>query len=437
MKKRLGFKNITDYKKNFEVNKKKINLLVFPSNNDVSLEICNSLKYSHHVNLIKLDSEDLLDSAQYDSKSSNKWECIFSKLKDFVDAQEIDLIFFTTHKIKEQIYKHDFLKPYILNNDVSSLENIYKIRKFFEMIKPTKWAPKLIKKNFPKDDGQGITALTCDGRSFLVKDEVDANALLSTYGFDNIVFTEFLYKDRIYIDCFTDKDNDLIWIGSRQNERTSSGKVCSVTLKREFKEIANILNKSFPLRGYWSFSIKRDQANDFKICSLTTILSPKLSLYRAQGVNIPLMIIQDYLNRKQTTIQKKFVKSINFSYQAKSSLNYYFDKVFVDMDGTLIIDGKVCPIVIAFIYQMIQENKKIILITRHKTSPATTLEKMSISKSLFDEIIHIQDGSLKSSYVTNQSIFIDNEFPERRNVSDFKKIPVLDVDMLELFITFR
>jgi hypothetical protein len=83
---------------------------------------------------------------------------------------------------------------------------------------------------------------------------------------------------------------------------------------------------------------------------------------------------------------------------------------------------------------MRKEGKRIILITRHEHDCAETLDKACIATRLFDDVVHITDGSPKSDHIGDRAIFIDNHFPERLAVSRKLGIPVFDVDMLEFFV---
>ena len=70
---------------------------------------------------------------------------------------------------------------------------------------------------------------------------------------------------------------------------------------------------------------------------------------------------------------------------------YQYDCVYIDLDDTLIVDGKVNYEIIAFLYKCINEGKKVILLTRHSVNPLDTLEKYHIY-NFFDQIIHLDNN---------------------------------------------
>ena len=111
-----------------------------------------------------------------------------------------------------------------------------------------------------------------------------------------------------------------------------------------------------------------------------------------------------------------------------------FKTAYVDLDDTLILNGQVSLQVIKFIYQCINQNRKVVLITRHQHDLVETLSKYHLS-NLFDHIIHITQGASKSDLITERdAIFIDDSFSERLDVALNCEIPTFDGSMLEVLI---
>ena len=94
--------------------------------------------------------------------------------------------------------------------------------------------------------------------------------------------------------------------------------------------------------------------------------------------------------------------------------------------------------VIRYLYQLVNDNKNIYLLTRHKDDIYNSLDKYRISKYIFTEIINIDQDKLKSDYIIkDKSIFIDDSFRERIEVYEKLKIPVFDIDMVESLVDWR
>ena len=92
-----------------------------------------------------------------------------------------------------------------------------------------------------------------------------------------------------------------------------------------------------------------------------------------------------------------------------------------------------------FLYQCINNNKQIILITKHEDNIHETLKNLKIPDKLFDEIIEVGPCDFKYKYMNNikKSIFIDNSFAERKIVREKLNIPSFDVSNIECLIDWR
>jgi hypothetical protein len=119
----------------------------------------------------------------------------------------------------------------------------------------------------------------------------------------------------------------------------------------------------------------------------------------------------------------------------KYKLDIEYDDVFIDFDDTIIVNDKVNIEAISFLYQCLNEGKKIILITKHKYDIKETLDKYRISKELFNEIVHIESVEEKKKYIVHsRSIFIDDSFLERKKIHEGTSIPVFGVDSISALI---
>ena len=90
-----------------------------------------------------------------------------------------------------------------------------------------------------------------------------------------------------------------------------------------------------------------------------------------------------------------------------------------------------------FLYQAKNQNKTLVLLTRHTADIYTDLEKYCIPVSLFSEVIRLGDGEAKTDHILPDSVFIDDSFAERKRVHDALAVPVFDLDMVESLIDWR
>ena len=91
-----------------------------------------------------------------------------------------------------------------------------------------------------------------------------------------------------------------------------------------------------------------------------------------------------------------------------------------------------------FLYQCRNENKTVILLTKHPTDIYADMKKSCIAETLFDRIIEINPQKSKAAYINpHRAIFIDNAYAERKEVYDAHHMPVFDVDAIEFLTDWR
>ena len=112
--------------------------------------------------------------------------------------------------------------------------------------------------------------------------------------------------------------------------------------------------------------------------------------------------------------------------------------VFLDLDDTIIYENIVNTDIFKFLYQAKNQNKKIILISKHEKEITKTLDDYCISPKLFDEILHLKKFDKKSSFIKEKNaIFIDDSYAERKDISDNCSIPVFSTDAIETLLDWK
>lgn len=203
---------------------------------------------------------------------------------------------------------------------------------------------------------------------------------------------------------------------------------------REFVEEMCAALISQPFAGSISCEIFRDSGGR----NLIAILDRSCLHWNAQralGVNIPLLYIQDFLKRNFEIVH--FVDIGHLKAVGNESIHYGFElgHVFVDLDETLIIENKRVDYVTTFLQRCAEVGTPISLVSRHANDIAESLVRAGIEPRLFNKICPVAAGEMKSDWVTaaKGAVFIDNEFAERLDVRQRKRIPVLDINQLDFF----
>ena len=103
---------------------------------------------------------------------------------------------------------------------------------------------------------------------------------------------------------------------------------------------------------------------------------------------------------------------------------------------TLIVHDRVNFNTLRFIYQCIEQGKKVTLLTRHETDIIADLKAKRLSPEMFDEIICIPRSERKIDHVrpSEKSLFIDDSFAERKAMNETFGTICLGVDAVEALL---
>ncbi len=254
--------------------------------------------------------------------------------------------------------------------------------------------------------------------------------------------TEYLPGDELTVDCFSDRHGKVRFVGPRKRNRVFCGisvNSFTVPLTEEIQQIAEKINEKLKLRGLWFFQVKQDRAGKYKLMEISIRAASTMNLYRNLGINFPLLTVNDLMDKDVSLVVNNFYLEVDrtFINRFKADINY--SVVYIDFDDTITKNGEVNPFVIMYLYTERNRGRTIKVITRHEFDFDETLNRLGISKVLFDEIIHIGWTERKYHYIQNSGnvIFIDNSFEERFEVKKHFNIPVFDVDAIECLIDWR
>ncbi|MFM0740388.1 ATP-grasp domain-containing protein [Paraburkholderia xenovorans] len=422
---------------------KKVRVLVFPCGSENAAEIHQALRYSLHVELFGASSVDDHGRFRFERYtgglpkiSDPQFDAVFSRLLTDLD---IDMVFATHDTVLDYLAtRAQQMGVALVNGAPESAAIARRKSETYRLFADSTWTPRVFSSveevsDWPiivkPDLGQGGQGVT------LVHTPQQAREVLKNT--DHPILVEYLPGDEITVDCFSDRKRRLVWAGPRTRERVRAGITMRSRLLKltpEIDGIAREINNRVRMRGPWFFQLKADRNGQWKLLEISCRVAGTMVAQRAAGINLPLMAVQDFLERDLIALPSPHVTLVERNIATRASLDFEYDTVFVDLDDTLILNGFAVPQTMAFLYQSLAAGKKINLITRHKFDVAQTLANARIDIGLFDRIIVVADGESKADHMTPTSIFIDNHFPERMDVAKRLPIPVLDVDMVEFFI---
>ncbi len=418
-------------------------ILVFPCGSEIGLEIHNALQYSSHVQLIGGSSVD--DHGRYVYKEyiggipySNKPNFI-PYMNNIIKKHNIDAIYpahddvlyllaMNKQKIKSNIIGPRKTTAKICrfkSTTYNYFQNILPVPKIYRDVNDITKYPVFLKPN----SGQGTRG------TFLAESVEDINFYLKKD--PTLLILEYLPGIEYTIDCFTSRHGKLLFVGPRIRGRIQNGisvNTRPVKGNKLFSEYAALINNNLNLRGAWFFQLKRDKNRILKLMEISQRIAGSMALYRNLGVNFELLTIFDYYNIDVEIIINKYKIELDRALANKFKINIKYKYVYIDFDDCLFINNKINTKIIAFCYQCLNENKKIILITRHREPIIPILKKYKLY-NIFFKIYQISKTESKSSYCYYKpAIFIDDSFSERTKVLNNTNITVFDLDLLECLI---
>jgi len=422
-------------------------VLIFPAGSEIGLEIYNSLKYSHHVEVFGLSGKSDHAAFVYDEGRYVEDELLYVDRSDFIDRfngylrrLNIEFIYPTHDTIANYLAEHQALlaaKVITSGKETNRIarykRETYKMFGAFDFCPEVYVAPyrNLIFPVFLKpDDGQGGKG------AFRADNEHDLAFYLSKS--PDLVVTEFLPGEELSVDCFTDFNGDLLFIGPRTRERVQMGisfRSTAVDVDEEITSIAHAINNNVALNGAWFFQIKRDRNGKFKLLEFAPRQSSTMGLYRHAGINFALLSLFNAQQIPVRILRNDYPLQLDRCLYNRFKTDLVYRRVYIDFDETIIADGKVHDRVMAFLYQCRNRGIEIVLITKHRYDLEETLEGFGIAKSLFLDIVHLSDDQNKWKFIDpDGSIFIDNYWFDRRDVKVKLGIPVFDVDAVECLL---
>ncbi|MBT8574463.1 ATP-grasp domain-containing protein [Polynucleobacter paneuropaeus] len=250
------------------------------------------------------------------------------------------------------------------------------------------------------------------------------------------VISEYLPGREYTVDCFSDRDEGLLFCGGRERLRMRNGIAVSTQTIDEsiFHSFAKKISNELHMQGAWFFQLKEDAENQLTLLEIGPRIAGSMAANRVQGINFPLLSIFEAERAPLSILKNSYPVLLDRALKNKYRKSISFDSVYIDFDDTVLLGDRINLQAVQFLYKCINNKIEIILITRHPGDLSNILARYRLN-NLFDKVIHLKRGEKKSSQITHQNaIFIDDSFSERLDVHLNKKIPTFDCSMLEFLM---
>ena len=423
----------------------KKNILVFPCGSEIGLDIYSSVRYSTYFHLIGGSSVDDHGRFTYDDYIGN---IPFVTSPEFIPAMakivkecNIDAIYPAMDMVITILKEHEKeLGCRVVSSSLETakicLSKELTYNKLLGVVRvPIIYDPYNIPQEVFPVFAKPKIGYGAKGTKKLYNQE-DVNSFAK--GNSDLLILEYLPGEEYTVDCFTDKDGQLLYSAARKRNRIKDGisvNTFFVEEQEEFTKIAQSINSKIEFRGAWFYQVKRDKKGNLCLLEIASRLGGSSLLSRAIGVNFALLSLFDIFDYKVSVLKNDYQVELDRALENKYKTDLKYDSVYCDYDDCLILDKtNVNTEMVKFLYKCVNEKKKIFLLSKHDGDLLRELKDFRLDH-LFDEIIHIEMNADKADYIkTSNPIFIDDSNAERMNVNKRLSIPVFSPDMIEVLL---
>lgn len=426
-----------------------IKIMVFPCGSEIGLELHRSLKDIRFIDLYGASSVDdhgrwvyknYIGDIPYISDPS-----FVDVLNKHIDENHIDFIFPALDSVILALSQHrEELHARLLTCPDETVELCRSKSKTYARLAGCDFLPGIYKTpeevpSYPviikPTESQGAQGF------MILQNEEQLRYELSIRE-DEQVVCEYLPGEEYTIDCFTDRHGKLRYASCRNRHRIKNGISVNSTLMQpdaRVREIAEIINEKMSFRGVWFFQLKRNTNGEYKLLECATRVAGTMCVERAAGVNLALLTVFDALDYDVDMPEQISGVEVDRALHNVFKLDIEYDEVYMDFDDTVIVHDKVNFTVLQFIYQCVEKNIPVILLTRHDTDVVLDLKARRIDPALFDRIVCLPRSERKIDHVSpaKNALFVDDSFAERKSMQDAYGIWTLGVDAVEALLDER
>ena len=422
------------------------NVLIFPAGSEIAIEIYDALKYQKDIEVFGAAS--VSDHSEYLFKKLAK-DIPYFNAPGFIDALNhlierwsIDFIYPARDDV--QLFMTENQSAINAKVVTSCLETVatcrskketYKRLSGFGFVPKTYSQPdEVVYPAFAKPTvGEGAKGAR------LIKSKRELDEVLNLE--EDYVLCEYLPGDEYTVDCFTDAQGTLRVCIPRVRERIRTGISVRGRILEGNDAITNIaedINSAFNFLGAWYFQLKQRDNGEYVLMEVSPRIPGTMGLTRNLGINYPLLTIYTLLGYDLVVQGNHYDIMLDKAFISRYSVGIEYSTVYIDYDDTILFKGCVNGEAIKFVYQCVNNGKRVVLLTKHIGNIREELEARRISPLLFDEIIHIEKDDNKANYIEAKgAIFIDDSFREKKSVQDVHGIPVFDLNNIEALIDWR
>jgi predicted ATP-grasp superfamily ATP-dependent carboligase len=252
---------------------------------------------------------------------------------------------------------------------------------------------------------------------------------------------EYLPGEEFTVDCFSDRDRGVLFARPRPRLRTRAGiSMSSRTIADDHlaRRYAEAIAGRLDLHGAWFFQLRVDARGEPRLLEVAPRVAGTSAVHRVTGVNFALLSLYEHLRAPVQIAPNDISVELDRALVNRYRHDLRYSNVYVDLDDTLIVRGSVHTTLVAFLYQCLNEGRRLVLLTRHSGNLDDTLSRFRLA-GLWDRIVHLTDPDQeKANFIEERdAILIDDSFRERQSAASRLGIATFDASTVELLLDDR
>lgn len=425
------------------------NVLVYPGGTENGLEINKSLRYTKEVRLFSASNgvknhAELVFERHFILPDISD-DASLSALNEVIKFNKIDFIFPANSLVIDFLLKNrgDILCRLVLPDDdivrltrskhstYDFFKHILNVPRTYSRIDDIVRYPVFLKPD-SMYGSQGAHKIETEVQLQILKPDFRTN-----------VISDYLAGDEFTIECFSSKKAGLMYSMARTRERVRMGtsmrsERANELIQNDTEDIARKIQSALNIEGLWFFQMKFDERNTLRLLEIETRVAGTMALSRSLGVNLPLASLYLLDGLDFNLRAQKFDVIIDRSLTNRYLTNIEYVAVYIDLDDTIVKDGKLNLEIIKFLYQCIDKKVEINLISKcTRLDKEDYLVELRISQ-IFNRIIWLRESDSKSDYIIEKrAIFIDDSYSQRKEVEEKLGILTFDPSMIEVLLNDR
>ncbi len=401
-------------------------VLVVPAGTEIAHEVCESLRYSKHWELIGAnavrDHSELIFPRVHNSVPFVDDSSFVDAVQRLIVEQDVDYVI-PAHdeaifQLAECVAPDAFVGPRVELGQILRYKS--KMLAALRDVVPTPREIHADNDYFPifckPDRGQGSRG------ALVVRTVEELRSLQSST--PGLLYQELLPGNEVTVDCFSAPNGELLYSSARARDRVLSGIATRMHAVEDpiFDDYASAISQSLMLSGAWFFQMKQDRYGEYRLLEVANRVAGSSGYQRAKGVNLVDAWLHQ-MDGKAITLARPLIGELIYdrALYPKIKADITADHIYVDFDDTVILDGgeKLHYRLVGLLFGIkVARKTPITLITRHAHDIDDALARLSLG-DLFDNIIHLRSDERKSAFVVSRNaIFIDDAHRERREVAE-------------------